>query len=98
MMDIGVGTFLLFQFGFIALIVIFLLVRALYLKNKKLQEILNTQDKYLKEMYDVLKYTEGKIKTIDANGIFQGDDEVGFFFKAIKEVQENLSEYIKFIK
>jgi predicted Holliday junction resolvase-like endonuclease len=92
------GTFILIQLGVIFLFIIFLLIRALYLKNKKLEDLLQTQDKYLKEMYETIKYTEQRIKSIDANGIFQGDDEVGFFFKAIKEVQDNLSEYIKFIK
>jgi hypothetical protein len=91
-------TFILIQLVVIFLIVLFFLIRGLYLKNKKLEEVLQTQDKYLRDMYDTIKYTEQKIKTIDANGIFQGDDEVGFFFKAIKEVQDNLSEYIKFIK
>jgi predicted Holliday junction resolvase-like endonuclease len=91
-------TFIIIQFIIIFLIIIFFLIRALYLKNKKLEELLQTQDKYLREMYDTLKYTEQRIKSIDVNGIFQGDDEVGFFFKAIKEVQDNLSEYIKFIK
>ena len=92
------GIFILIQLGVIFLVILFFLIRSLYLKNKKLENLLQTQDKYLRDMYETLKYTEQRIKTIDANGIFQGDDEVGFFFKAIKEVQENLSEYIKFIK
>jgi predicted Holliday junction resolvase-like endonuclease len=94
----GLGTFISIQLGVIFLVILFFLIRSLYLKNKKLENLLQTQDKYLRDMYETLKYTEQRIKTIDANGIFQGDDEVGFFFKAIKEVQENLSEYIKFIK
>jgi predicted Holliday junction resolvase-like endonuclease len=91
-------SFIIIQSIVIFLIIIFFLIRALYIKNKKLEDLLQTQDKYLREMYETIKYTENRIKTIDQNGIFQGDDEVGFFFKAIKEVQDNLSEYIKFIK
>lgn len=90
--------FILIQLGVVFLIILFFLIRALYLKNKKLESILQTQDKYLREMYDTIKYTEQKIKIIDSKGIFQGDDEVGFFFKAIQDIQNNLSEYIKFIK
>jgi len=74
------------------------LIRSLYLKNKKLENIVQNQNKYLTDMYETIKYTENRIKVIDQNGIFQGDDEIGFFFKAIKDIQEQLSEYIKFIK
>jgi predicted Holliday junction resolvase-like endonuclease len=92
------GIFILIQLGAIFLFILFFLIRNLYLKNKKLEDLLQTQDKYLREMYETIKYTEQRIKQIDQHGIFQGDDEVGFFFKAMKEVQDNLSEYIKFIK
>jgi len=94
----GIGVFILIQLGFILLIGIGLVIRSLYIKNKKLENIVQTQNKYLGEMYDVIKFTELKIKEIDSKQIFQGDDEIGFFFTAIKGIQEQLSEYIKFIK
>lgn len=94
----NIWIYVLIQFGLIILGLNIWLIRSLYLKNKKLEEIVLKQNSYLEQMYEVIKYTESRIKQIDANGTFQGDDEVGFFFKAIKDVQENLSEYIKFIK
>jgi len=90
--------FLLIQLGIIIIILNIWLIRSLYLKNKKLENIVQNQNKYLTDMYETIKYTENRIKVIDQNGIFQGDDEIGFFFKAIKDIQEQLSEYIKFIK
>lgn len=93
-----VVIFLLIQLGIIIMILNIWLIRSLYLKNKKLENIVQTQNKYLTDMYETIKYTENRIKVIDQNGIFQGDDEIGFFFKAIKDIQEQLSEYIKFIK
>jgi hypothetical protein len=93
----NIWLFILIQVGIIIIILNIWLLRSLYLKSKKLENIVQTQNKYLEHMYETIKYTENRIKIIDQNGIFQGDDEVGFFFKAIKEVQENLSEYIKFI-
>jgi hypothetical protein len=90
--------FLLIQLGIIIMILNIWLIRSLYLKNKKLENIVQNQNKYLTDMYETIKYTENRIKVIDQNGIFQGDDEIGFFFKAIKDIQEQLSEYIKFIK
>ena len=90
--------FLLIQLGLILIGCIIWIIRNLYIKNKKLEQIVSSQDKYLNDMYDTIKMTESKIKEIDANQIFQSDDEIGFFFQAIKSIQEQLSEYIKFIK
>ncbi len=91
-------TLILINLGFIILIGVFLLIRSLVIKNKKLENIVQTQNQYLETMYDTIKMTEIKIKEIDSRQIFQGDDDIGFFFQAIKSIQEQLSEYIKFIK
>ena len=34
-----------------------------------------------------------RLKQIDEKGSFIADDEVGFFFKAVKEIQEALNEF-----
>ena len=93
-----IGIFILIQLGIIILGLGVYLVMNLIKKNKKLEDIVQKQNKYLEQMYETIKYTENRIKQIDTAGIFQGDDEVGFFFKTIKQLQEQLSEYIKFIK
>lgn len=75
-----------------------LVIRNFVIKNNKLKEIVENQDKYLTHMYDTIKMTEAKIREIDSQQIFQSDDEIGFFFSAIKDIQSQLSEYIKYIK
>ena len=67
-------------------------------KAEKLENIIEVQEKYITEFYDLVKQSEAKIKEIDANQIFQSDDEIGFFFTNIKNIQEALSDYIKFVK
>ena len=67
-------------------------------KAEKLENIIEVQEKYITEFYDLVKQSEAKIKEIDANQIFQSDDEIGFFFTNIKTIQEALSDYIKFVK
>jgi len=67
-------------------------------KAEKLEEMINIQEKYILEFYDLIKQSEIKIKEIDSQQLFQSDDEVGFFFKNLKDIQEALSDYIKFIK
>lgn len=79
-------------------LMIALVIRNFMVKNKKLKEIVENQDKYLSHMYETIKMTEERIKEIDSRQIFQSDDEIGFFFTAIKDIQSQLSEYIKYIK
>ena len=67
-------------------------------KAEKLENIIEIQEKYITEFYDLVKQSEAKIKEIDANQTFQSDDEIGFFFTNIKTIQEALSDYIKFVK
>lgn len=67
-------------------------------KVEKLESIIEIQDKYITDFYNLVKQSELKIKEIDSKQLFQSDDEVGFFFTNIKNIQETLSDYIKFIK
>lgn len=67
-------------------------------KVEKLESMIEVQEKYIMDFYDLIKQSEVKIKEIDANQLFQSDDEVGFFFQNLKTIQEALSDYIKFIK
>lgn len=67
-------------------------------KVEKLENIINIQEKYITDFYDLVKQSELKIKEIDSKQLFQSDDEVGFFFTNLKTIQEALSDYIKFIK
>ena len=67
-------------------------------KVEKLESIIEIQEKYITDFYNLIKQSELKIKEIDSKQLFQSDDEVGFFFTNIKNIQEALSDYIKFIK
>lgn len=67
-------------------------------KVEKLEKFNSSQEEYILEFYKLIKYSEEKIKEIDSKQLFQSDDEVGFFFTNLKDLQDLLSEYIKFIK
>lgn len=80
------------------MIVIGYVIWNLLKKVEKLEEIINTQEEYITNFYDLVKQSELRIKEIDSKQLFQSDDEVGFFFDNLKTIQETLSDYIKFIK
>jgi bifunctional N-acetylglucosamine-1-phosphate-uridyltransferase/glucosamine-1-phosphate-acetyltransferase GlmU-like protein len=67
-------------------------------KVEKLEAMVDVQEKYITDFYELVKQSEIKIKEIDSKQLFQSDDEVGFFFNNLKTIQEALSDYIKFIK
>ena len=67
-------------------------------KVEKLESMIDVQEKYITDFYELVKQSELKIKEIDSKQLFQSDDEVGFFFNNLKTIQEALSDYIKFIK
>ena len=67
-------------------------------KVEKLESMIDVQERYITDFYELVKQSEIKIKEIDSKQLFQSDDEVGFFFNNLKTIQEALSDYIKFIK
>lgn len=62
-------------------------------KNEKQEDILLGYLKYLDNMSRVIEVSDEKIKKTDIKGSFEGDDEVGFFFKNIKQIQEVLNDF-----
>ena len=62
-------------------------------KNEKQEDILLGYLTYLDQISRVIEITDEKLKKIDAKGSFEGDDEVGFFFKNIKEIQKVLNDF-----
>tara|TARA_R110001599_G_scaffold228353_1_gene427523 strand:- start:6967 stop:7242 length:276 start_codon:yes stop_codon:yes gene_type:complete len=62
-------------------------------KNEKQEDILLGYLKYLDNISRIIEVSDEKIKKIDIKGSFEGDDEVGFFFKNIKQIQEILNDF-----
>jgi predicted Holliday junction resolvase-like endonuclease len=82
----------------ILLILLGYIIYNLMIKVEKLENVNETQENYILEFYQLVKYSEDRIKEIDSKQLFQSDDEVGFFFTNLKNIQELISEYVKFIK
>jgi|TARA_B100000767_G_C19692781_1_gene504785 hypothetical protein len=62
-------------------------------KNEKAEDIVVGYLTYLDQISRVIEAADIKIKKIDIKGSFESDDEIGFFFKQIKKVQEILNEF-----
>jgi uncharacterized protein YnzC (UPF0291/DUF896 family) len=65
----------------------------LLLKNEKAEDILISYKTYIDQFRSQLKESSQKIKEIDEKGIFDSDDEIGWFFKEIQKIQSSLDKF-----
>jgi hypothetical protein len=62
-------------------------------KNEKQEDILVGYMSYLNKISDIIEMSNKKIKEVDARESFKSDDEVGFFFESIKQIQGILNQF-----
>lgn len=62
-------------------------------KNEKCEDIIKSYETYMINFSNTLNFSDKKIKEIDARGAFESDDEIGFFFKQIKFLQDQLNGF-----
>ena len=68
-------------------------------KNENQEDILASYLLYLDRISRVIELSDERLKKVDAKGSFESDDEIGFFFKEVKEIQKVLNEFqVKEIK
>jgi hypothetical protein len=86
-------TIILINVGILGFTTIFYIIWNLMHKNEKLEDALDKRDKYIDDMSIIMSESDRKIKEIDSKQIFESDDEIGWFFKGIKEIQALINEY-----
>jgi len=62
-------------------------------KNEKQEDILIGYMSYLNKISDIIDMSDKKITEVDARESFKSDDEVGFFFESIKQIQSILNQF-----
>jgi len=62
-------------------------------KNEKQEDILTGYITYLDQLSRMIEISDEKLKKIDERGIFKNDDEIGFMYEQIKELQRILSNF-----
>ena len=62
-------------------------------KNEKQEDILVEYQNYLDSLSRIVEFADEKIKSVDSKGIFKTDDEVGFIYEEIKNLQKVLSNF-----
>ena len=62
-------------------------------KNEKQEDILMGYMSYLDQLSRMIEISDEKLKKIDERGIFKSDDEIGFMYEQIKELQRIISQF-----
>ena len=70
----------------IGILLALLIVLLFSLKNEILEDFIAKQS-------DAIDYSAKRLKTIDEKGSFIADDEIGWFFQNVKDIQEALNEF-----
>jgi hypothetical protein len=73
----------------LAAIGIFLLIR----RNNALEKAVVDQQQYIDAISIVIDDSQQKLNELDILGAFKTDDEVGTFFKNLKEIQDLISQF-----
>ncbi len=62
-------------------------------KNEKQEDILASYITYLDQFSRIIELSDERLKKIDERGIFKSDDEIGFMYEQIKELQRVRSNF-----
>jgi len=62
------------------------IIRNLILRTERLEDFITKQS-------EAVVACGVRLKQLDQKGSFRADDEIGFFFKSVEEIQEALNEF-----
>jgi hypothetical protein len=69
-------------------------IRNLMIKVEKYEDVTVDQTKYLQNISELIRDSQKHLKDLDEKGVFEGEDEVGYFFKQMMNVQKELDRYM----
>jgi|TARA_R100000030_G_scaffold100089_2_gene92385 type II secretory pathway pseudopilin PulG len=78
----------------IVIFILLLAIRNLLVKVEKYEDVTVDQTEYLQNISNVIRDSQKYLNSLDEKGIFQSDDEVGYFFEQLKNVQKELDRYM----
>jgi hypothetical protein len=68
---------------------VFLLLR----RNGALEKALTEQQQYIDAISIIIENSDQQLKELDKMGAFEADDEVGTFFRNLKEIQNLINQF-----
>lgn len=62
-------------------------------KNEKQEDVLVSYLNYLDQLSKNIEYMDTRLKQLDGKGMFEADDEIGWFFEQVKVMQNRLNNF-----
>ena len=62
-------------------------------KNEKAEDIIVSQDEFIKSISSQIEKSQKRLDKIDEKGSFKSDDEIGWFFNEVKIIQNELDKF-----
>lgn len=78
----------------ILVIILSVAIRNLLIKVEKYEDVTVDQTQYLQDISNIISDSQKHLRNLDEKGVFQADDEVGYFFEQMKNVQKELNRYM----
>ena len=78
----------------VVMVVFSIAIKNLLVKVERYEDVTVDQTKYLQSISDLIKDSQKHLQSLDQKGVFQSDDEVGYFFEQMKLVQKELDRYM----
>jgi len=75
------------------IIISFFIIRNLLKQAEKLEDIQTEYENFITKQSEAINTCDKRLKEIDSKGMFNSDDQIGFFFKELKKIQEALNEF-----
>ena len=78
----------------VILLIFIYILRNLLKKVEKYEDVVRDQVQYLQNISNAVGEGQKHLEKLDERGVFQSDDEVGYFFEQMKYVQDELNRYM----
>jgi uncharacterized membrane protein YukC len=62
-------------------------------KNEKAEDIIISQNTFIQNISLQIDNSQKRLEEIDEKELFKGDDEIGWFFNEVKQIQNDLSRF-----
>ena len=77
----------------IATIILTIIVTSLSFALFNLLKKNETLEDFIAKQSEAIDYCDKRLKSLDDRKVFYADDEIGWFFEKVKEIQEALNEF-----
>ncbi len=65
----------------------------LFRKTERLEKVVDQQDQYITNISELIELSNRKIGESEVAQAFKTDDDIGFFFETLQEIQTQLNSF-----